>query len=166
MTSEPPEVRPFRWIGAIAFFGVVSAALAVLAWEAIDDSFTWIGDGRSQSDAVILATEPPSDPGGSDDSAGAASGDGDTSEDDTGGDDSGGDDGGDDDSDSDADDAASGDGDDQPPATYTVQPGDTGSSIADEVLGDQQAWGRIAELNDIPPGATLSVGDVLFIPES
>lgn len=161
MSPEPPEVRPFRWIGAVAFFGVVSAALAVLAWEAITDSYTWIGDGRSQSDAIILATDPPPEPGGADDDAAAPADDGASSDtaqqDSTGG---GGDaDGGDGQDTTD-------DADGGPPATYTVQPGDTGSSIASDVLGDQQAWQRIAELNGIPPGATLSVGDVLRIPES
>lgn len=164
MSPEPPEVRPFRWIGAIAFFGVVSAALAVLALEAIDDSFTWIGDGRSQSDAVILATDPPPEP---------AAGEPADDEPDEPADDQP-DGAADDEPDGAADDGAADgaatadeqDGDGQPPATYTVQPGDTGSSIAGELLGDQQAWQRIAELNDIPPGATLNVGDVLRIPES
>lgn len=150
MSPEPPEVRPFRWIGALAFFGVVSAALAVLALEAIDESFTWIGDGRSQSDAVILATDPPPEPAGGDAAANDEQDDGSGAAEAA----ATGDDDGDD------------DGDGAPPTTYTVQPGDTGSSIANEVLGDQQAWQRIAEFNDIPPGATLSVGDVLRIPES
>lgn len=153
--GEPaPEVRPLRWIGALAFFGVVSAALAVLAWEAITDSFTWIGDGRSQSDAVILATEaPPADAGAAvpEGDAGAAdSPDGQAAS----GDDPGGDDPGDD-----------GGGDQAVPTTYEVQPGDTGSSIAQDLFGDQSAWDEIATFNGLSPDVTLDVGQVLRIPD-
>lgn len=136
MPSDP-AARPFRWIGAIAVLGVVSAALAVLAWEAIGESFTYIGDGRAQSDAIILATE-------------GVAGDGSSPAATTG----------------EAEDAEAAD-DEQPlpPATYEVQPGDTGSSIARELFGRQDAWPEIAAYNDLPPSATLSVGQELRIPE-
>lgn len=161
--EPPPEVRPLRWIGALAFFGVVCAALTVLALEAIDDSFTWIGDGQSQSDAVVLATDPPPP----EDDAGEAAGEGAG----TGGSvDGGSDGGGTADGDTASDDAGGGDESDDdtaaaPPALYEVQPGDTGTSIAQDLLGEQEAWARIAELNGISTEAVLSVGQTLRIPD-
>jgi nucleoid-associated protein YgaU len=140
-----PAFRPLRWIGAVAVLGVVSAAIAVLAWEAVDDSFTFIGDGRAQSDAVILATGAPDSPGedaAEDAASPPAQDDADETDDETGSD------------------AA-----DPPAAIYEVEAGDTGTSIARELFGRQDAWDDIAEYNDILPTETLSVGQVLRIPD-
>lgn len=131
---DDPAFRPLRWIGAIAAFGVVAAALAVLAWEAVVDSFVYVGDG-SQSDVIILGSEQPDDTAGPE-------------------------------ADADADDQAETDADDVPVAAlYEIQPGDTGSSIARDLFGRQDAWEAIAEYNGLDPSATLTVGDTLRIPE-
>lgn len=137
MSSEDPAARPLRWIGAIAVLGVVSAALGVLAWEAIDESITFIGDASTRAETIVLATE-----GAAADDAAPAS------------------------SEPAAEDAeGAGDTDNRPPATYEVQPGDTGTSIARDLFGEQAAWADIAAFNDIPESATLTVGQVLRIPD-
>lgn len=142
---EDPAFRPLRWIGAIAAFGVVAAALAVLAWEAVVDSFVYVGDGRSQSDVIILGSEEPDEAAGPDADADAAA---------------------DDQAGTAADDEAETAADDVPVAAlYEIQPGDTGSSIARDLFGRQDAWEAIAEYNDLDPSATLTVGDTLRIPE-
>ncbi len=140
--------RPFRWIGALAVLGVVSAALVVLAWEAVGESFTFIGDGRAISDSVILATEAPqirTDDGSGSVRVDLGQTEGVPSE------------------------PAVEDepplGGERPPATYEVQPGDTGTSIAVQIFGRQQAWGAIAEFNGLAASDTLEVGQVLRIPE-
>lgn len=169
---EDPAFRPLRWIGAVAVFGVISAALAVLAWEAIGESFTFIGDGRAQSDTVILATEaadpagsgeaaqaPATDPGeAGSEQADSGGGPGDGSPGDAGGSGEGAEAPGG------SGDGGSGDAD-PPAAIYEVEPGDTGTSIARELFGRQDAWDDIAEFNGMSPGETLQVGEVLQIPE-
>ena len=136
--TEDPAARPLRWIGAIAVLGVVSAALAVLAWEAIDESVTFIGDASTRADTIVLATE-----GAAADDAAPESSEPTVVEDAEG----------------------AGETDVRPPATYEVQPGDTGTSIARDLFGEQAAWADIAAFNDIPESATLTVGQVLRIPD-
>lgn len=53
---------------------------------------------------------------------------------------------------------------DDPPATYTVEPGDTLESIAGEVYGDQGRWREIAEANDLEDPGQLYTGQELDIP--
>jgi nucleoid-associated protein YgaU len=47
---------------------------------------------------------------------------------------------------------------------YTVQSGDTLSTIAEAVYGDPTAFGIIAQANNIGQGDTLTVGESLIIP--
>ena len=135
---DDPAFRPLRWIGAIAVFGVVFAALAVLAWEAIGESFVYIGDGSSQGEVIVLASDAPAEGGDAAAETPADEGaDADTADQD----------------------------DDAPSGLYEIQPGDTGSSIARELFGRQDAWAEIAAYNDMDPNETLTVGETLRIPE-
>lgn len=47
---------------------------------------------------------------------------------------------------------------------YTVQPGDSISSIALRAYGDVNAWVRIAEANSLPNPETIEPGVILIIP--
>lgn len=51
------------------------------------------------------------------------------------------------------------------PATYTVEAGDTGTKISEQFYDSRDGWSVIAEANDIDPSAPLRVGDELTIPE-
>ncbi|MGI9017851.1 MAG: LysM peptidoglycan-binding domain-containing protein [Euzebya sp.] len=47
---------------------------------------------------------------------------------------------------------------------YEVQPGDTLSTIAQQVYGDPTAFGIIAAANNVTQSSPLQVGQVLIIP--
>jgi nucleoid-associated protein YgaU len=57
-----------------------------------------------------------------------------------------------------------GGGGDDLPTTYTVQQGDTGSSISEQFYGSTDGWAQIAEANDVDPSEPLRVGVELEIP--
>lgn len=50
--------------------------------------------------------------------------------------------------------------------TYEVQPGDTLITIAEAVYGNSQAFGIIAEANNLGGNNVLQVGDILIIPQN
>lgn len=52
-----------------------------------------------------------------------------------------------------------------PPRTYTVQPGDTLSSIAEEIYDDPNAWVDIAQANGSIDPTRLQPGQVLILPD-
>lgn len=55
-------------------------------------------------------------------------------------------------------------GSDSLPATYTVQPGDTLVTIAQDLYGDPSKFERLAAANDLGPATPLRVGQVLQVP--
>ena len=125
--------RPLRWIGALAVFGVVAAALGVLAWEAAVESFEFIGEGEDEP--VVVGAPDAEAPQAPDDTQVAEPAEDPEVEQDESGE-----------------------------QVYTVQPGDTGSTIAQEFYGTQNAWEDIAEYNDLDPTGTLNVGQELRLP--
>ncbi|MBW3604672.1 MAG: LysM peptidoglycan-binding domain-containing protein [Actinobacteria bacterium] len=60
--------------------------------------------------------------------------------------------------------AAEEDAEDEFPATYTVEAGDTGTKISEQFYDTSDGWSVIAEANDIDPSAPLRVGVELTIP--
>ena len=50
------------------------------------------------------------------------------------------------------------------PTEYTVEAGDTGTSISEQFYDSPDGWPTIAEANDIDPSAPLRVGLELTIP--
>lgn len=50
------------------------------------------------------------------------------------------------------------------PFAYTVQPNETLSDLAARFLGDENAWGRIADLNGITDATKLRAGQKIRIP--
>jgi LysM repeat protein len=50
--------------------------------------------------------------------------------------------------------------------TYEVQPGDSLSIIARDILGDVSRWPEIAALNNIPDPYVIRVGQLLRLPKS
>ncbi len=126
---------PLRWLGALALMLVVVLIVVPLLLQTVGDTIQ-LGGEPSEEPASEATTAPSEAP-----TAEAAA--------DGGGGDSGSSDGG---------------GDGELPTTYTVQSGDTGSSISDQFYGSTDGWAQIAEANDIDPSAPLRVGVELEIP--
>lgn len=133
---------PLRWLGALAIMLVVVLIVVPLLLQTIGDTVQLGGEPSEApaSEASAAASEAPT--------AEAAANDG-----------GGGGDGG---QDEDSGDDSSGGA--ELPTTYTVESGDTGSSISDQFYGATDGWARIAEANDIDPSAPLRVGAELEIP--
>ena len=136
---------PLRWVAAIGVMLVVVLIAGSLLINTLSNTVS-LSSGASE-EPTALPIAPSEDAA---DGNGNGNGDEDSGEDDGGEDDGGEDDGG--------------NGDDEFPQEYTVQEGDTGAEIAEELYGDQDGWQAIAEANDIDPGAPLRVGDELEIP--
>lgn len=126
---------PLRWLGALALMLVVVLIVVPLLLQTVGDTIQ-LGGEPSEEAASEAATAPSEAP-----TAEAAA--------DGGGGDSG---------------SSGGGGDGELPTTYTVQSGDTGSSISDQFYGSTDGWAQIAEANDIDPSAPLRVGVELEIP--
>lgn len=126
---------PLRWLGALALMLVVVLIVVPLLLQTVGDTIQ-LGGEPSEEPASEATTAPSEAP-----TAEAAA--------DGGGGDSG---------------SSGGGGDGELPTTYTVQSGDTGSSISDQFYGSTDGWAQIAEANDIDPSAPLRVGVELEIP--
>ena len=70
--ADQRGARVFRWIGALAVFGIVIVALAILAFEAVGDAVVFVGDGvdtpAAETEAEPTETADAED-GGEDDAA-------------------------------------------------------------------------------------------------
>lgn len=154
-----------KWVAAAVGIIVVVVVTVPLAVDAIFGTVEFTDDSGLFDSTPVDDPLPTPEPGELDE-------DGDGGEDD-GGDEGEGDDGDDDgedretaddaevatdDEDDDADDEADGG------QTYTVEGGDTLYSIAEEVYGDGNRWGEIAEANGIDDQSGLTVGQELDIP--
>ena len=132
---------PLRWLGALAIMLVVVLIVVPLLLQTVGDTIQLGGEPSetAASEASTASSEAPTVAAAANDGGGGGGGQG-------GG--SGGD----------------GSGSDDLPTTYTVQSGDTGSSISDQFYGTTDDWNQIAEANDIDPSAPLRVGVELEIP--